>query len=159
MTKETANIAHLEMQVEINATVAKVWKGLTDNIGEWWPAEFYACADSGGREFKLEDWPGGRMIETTGKGGGVLWGTVIAIEPEVQLQVLGVQFPNWGGPSEWYGSWDLSASKTGTTLKFSESAVGRVSDAGIAEKDKGWQFLWNTLKAHVEGTPKPVWSD
>ncbi len=147
------------MQLDIAAPVERVWQALTSDIGQWWPAEFYAGGEAGTRNFELEAWPGGRMFESWDNGGGVLWGTVICIDPNVTLQVLGTTFPNWGGPSEWFGTWALSPSDEGTTLKFSESTIGRVSDAGIAEKDVGGQFLWNTLKAHIEGQPAPAWPD
>ncbi len=159
MTIQTAHIGQLTMQVQIAAPPHKVWQALTENIGQWWPAEFYAGGAAGERNFSLETFPGGRMLEQWDGGGGVLWGTVVCIDPNVRLQVLGTTFPNWGGPSQWYGSWDLTKTDQGTELVFSESALGRVSQDGLAEKDKGWKFLWLTLKAHTEGTPPPAWAD
>ena len=163
MSLERSNIANLQMEIEIDAGPSEVWAALTDYIGQWWPAEFYAGGESGSRTFSLETMPGGRMMESWGDGGGVLWGTVIAIEPNVQLQVLGATFPGWGGPVQWFGTWELvpSGEKTGekTILKFSEQAIGRVSETGTREKDRGWQFLWATLKSHVEGSAPPVWAD
>ncbi len=159
MTIENSKISDLRVQLEIAASVENVWAGLTTNIGAWWPAEFYAGGDPGAREFHLQAEPGGKMMETWHTGGGVLWGNVVMVEPNVRLQILGATFPNWGGPQHWFGTWDL-ASKAGTTLlTFSEHAVGRTSESGTAEKDKGWVFLWATLKAHVEGTRTPKWTD
>ncbi len=99
------------------------------------------------------------MFEHRDDGGGVLWGTVICVEPNSRLQVLGAVFPNWGGPTQWYGTWELEAQDNGTTLKYSESDVGRISDTCAAEKTKGWTFLWESMKAHVEGTAPPIWED
>ncbi len=132
---------------------------MTDGIGEWWPAEFFVGADDGARGFTLETRPGGRMVETWGDGGGVLWGTVVCIQPNTRLQVIATSFPNWGGPAESFLTWDVEPHDNRTLHKFSESIVGRVSDAGVAEKDKGWNFLWVALKAHVEGHTPPVWTD
>ncbi len=159
MTIENANISVLEMEVEIEAGPAQVWKALTENIGEWWPAEFYSGDEPGSRTFTLESTPGGRMMEMRNDGGGVLWGNVVAIEPNVRLLVLGSTFPAWGGPTQWFGTWDLAPSGQNTILKFSEHSIGRVSESGIREKDKGWGFLWSALKAHVEGAPAPEWVD
>lgn len=157
MVYQAAEIAQINMELDIHSPPTRVWKALTENIGDWWPAEFFAGGEPAERSFILEAWPGGRMYENWDSGGGVLWGTVFCIDPNVRLQVLGAVFPNWGGPTQWYGTWELKSQENGTTLKFSESTVGRISDAGVAEKDKGWKFLWQALKAHVEGTPSPLW--
>jgi uncharacterized protein YndB with AHSA1/START domain len=158
MTRHTAEIAQINMEIEIAAPPAQVWTALTESIGEWWPAEFYAGGEAGKRSFALETVPGGRMVETWEGGGGILWGTVICVDPAVLLQVLGSLFPNWGGPSQSYGTWELQPNASGTTLKYSESTVGRVVDSHVDEKDKGWQFLFQTLKAHLEGSPLPTWT-
>ena len=159
MSIEDSKITSLQMEIEIDASQADVWTALTENIGQWWPAEFYAGGESGSRTFSLETVPGGRMMERWDGGGGVLWGTVICVDPDTQLQVIGSTFPGWGGPSQWFGTWELMPSGKKTLLKFSEHAIGRVSESGNKEKDKGWQFLWATLKSHVEGNAPPVWAD
>ena len=100
------------------------------------------------------------MYESWDGGGGVLWGTVVTVAPTKQLQVMGTTFPNWGGPSHWFGTWDLESSGAGTLLKFTESTVGRVSDSQAAQKEKGWQFLFgDALKAYTEGKPRPEWKE
>jgi hypothetical protein len=99
------------------------------------------------------------MMESWGNGGGVLWGTVVGVDPEVKLQVLGATFPGWGGPSQWFGTWELVKSSEKTVLLFSEQAIGRVSESGTRDKDRGWAFLWATLKSHVEGNAPPDWTD
>lgn len=159
MTVQESSIADLKMEVEIDAPRNAVWVLLTEKIGDWWPAEFYAGGEPGSRSFSLEPTPGGRMMETWEGGGGVLWGNVVGIEPNALLQVLGSTFPAWGGPNQWYGTWELSSLGDKTVLRFSEFVVGRVSDAGVEEKDKGWRFLWAVLKAEAEGSPMPEWSD
>ncbi len=158
MTIENAQISDLQMEIEIAAPAEQVWTALTKNIGEWWPAEFFTGGEAGTREFSLEAIPGGRMMETWGDG-GFLWGTVISVVPNSLLHVVGSTFPAWGGPTDWYGTWELSSRGKNTLLKFSEYSVGRVSDSGTQEKDKGWSFLWSSMKANIEGTATPVWVD
>jgi uncharacterized protein YndB with AHSA1/START domain len=146
------------MEVRISRPVEAVWKALTDDIGAWWPDEFYAGGEPEKRSYHLEARPGGRMYEDWEGGGGVLWATVVAVTPAKQLQVMGTTFPNWGGPSIWFGTWDLESSGAATLLKFTESTVGRISDSLVTEKEKGWQFLFGeSLKAHIEGKPRPEW--
>lgn len=159
MSIQQSNICNMNMEVEIDAPASKVWAALIDHIGEWWPAEFYAGGDAGARTFSIEPEPGGKMMESWDNGGGVLWGTVVAIDPGSNLQILGSTFPNWGGPTQWFGTWTLSDKGNRTVLAYSEHTVGKMSDSGSEEKEKGWMFLWHTLKAHVEGGSPPKWTD
>lgn len=99
------------------------------------------------------------MYEEWEDGGGVLWGTVVTVDPAKRLQITGVTFPNWGGPTQWFGDWSLVEKDGGTELTFSEHAIGRTSEDSVVEKDKGWQFLWQVMKAKLEGQPAPTWSD
>lgn len=158
-TSEAARLSSLSLEVTIRAEPEAVWKALTDDIGRWWPAEFYAGGAPGERRFVLEPWPGGRMFEEW-KSGGLVWGNVIGVDPGKTLQVAGITFPGWGGPTLWLGSWELSGESGTTRLRFQESAIGQTSPENAAEKDKGWRFLFDgALRAHLEGTPPPVWSD
>ncbi len=157
MDIQTAQIATVEMEIEIDASPDKVWAALTENIGSWWPEDFFAGGQPGQRRYHLEPVPGGRMYEEWSTGGGLTWASVMTVEPNKLLQVLGHQFPNWGGPSQWYGTWTLEEKGDGTRLHFSDCAMGRVTKEGLKDKDAGWRFLWQTLKAHVEGMPLPEW--
>ena len=151
MTIKTAEIARVATSTVIDAGPEAIWSALTEEIGNWWPSDFYAGGVDGQRQFFLEAHPGGRMYEQWDGGGGVLWGTVVCVDPGVRLQVLGSLFPNWGGPSEWFGTWELQPEAGRTQLAFSEESVGSVSASGLTEKEKGWVFLFDALKAYAEG--------
>jgi uncharacterized protein YndB with AHSA1/START domain len=158
-TIEAAQISRLNLEIHIEARPEVVWKALTDDISRWWPAEFYAGGAPGARRFVLEPRPGGRMFEEW-KEGGLLWGNVIGVEPGRTLQVAGIAFPGWGGPNLWLGSWELQEESGSTRLRFEESAIGRTSEEGVADKDRGWRFLFDgALRAYVEGAPAPAWND
>ncbi len=153
-----AEFAEVLIEVRIDATPEKVWQELTGGIGAWWPSEFYAGGVEGKRSYHLEVTPGGRMYEAWEGGGGVLWGRVATVDPGKTLQIIGHTFPEWGGPSTWFGSWQLSSDAESCVLRFTESTLGRVSNRNLEEKEKGWQFLFGSaLKAHVEGKPCPPW--
>lgn len=157
MDTTTAQMASLTVSVDIQASADDVWTALTSDIGKWWPADFYAGGEDGHRTFILEQQPGGRMYEQW-PDGGVLWGHVVTLNPGRQLQVLGCVFPSFGGPNEWYGTWDLEETSPGTTrLTFSEDSIGKVSQSSVGEKETGWRFLSDCLKAFIEGQPQPVW--
>jgi len=157
MTEQVANIATLKVKIEINAAPEEVWKGLTEDIGKWWPAEFYTGGDASSRNMEVELTPGGRMFESWDTGGGTLWGNVISFEPNKLLHILGHQFPNWGGPSQWYGTWSLERAGNKTSLSYSEATLGKISADGIEQKDSGWMFLFKCLQAFVENKPAPSW--
>lgn len=153
-----AVIAESQMEVEIAGSAEAVWKALTEDIGAWWPSDFFAGGQEGKRRYSLEARPGGRMLESWDGGGGVLWGTVMTVAPNKQLQVAGTTFPNWGGPSQWFGTWDLEEAGETTTLRFSESTLGRYSEEQAAGTREAWRYLFTTaIKSHVEGTPPPPW--
>lgn len=150
--------SEIHMEVRIAGSPEAVWKALTEEIGAWWPEAFYAGGEAGRRSCTLDATPGGRMLESWEGGGGLLWGTVCTVDPGRRLQVLGTTFPDWGGPSHWFGTWELEADGAATLLRFSESTLGVGAEKQAAEKDKGWRFLFEgALKAHVEGTPAPEW--
>lgn len=162
MSFETAKIGDLVVESVIDTDPESVWKALTEDIGEWWPTPFYTGGEPETRTFRLEAEPGGRMAEEWGDGTGILWGTVLTVDPHRHLEVVGHASPRWGGPSTWIGTWSLEpeAGPDGerVRLRFRESSFGRVSDEYVADKEKGWGYLFaGVLKAYLEGTEPPVW--
>ena len=146
----------IRLELEIDASPARVWTALTDGIGEWWPAEFYSGGEDGHRTTSLDPSPGGLMKEIWEGGGGLVWGTVVAVEPEKKLQIQGTTFPDWGGPNVWFGTWSLEAIDGGTRLGFTESAIGK---SAASQKLAGWEFLMGALRHHVHGTPCPAFGE
>lgn len=161
-----AHLSDLAMEVRIEASADAVWRALTEEIGAWWPGEFYTGGEPKSRNFVLEARPGGRMYEDWSAGGGsdgadgagLLWATVYTVDPGKLLQVAGLGFPEWGGPSLWMGTWRLETDGDATLLRFQESAIGRIDERYVAEKEKGWNYLFaGVLKAHLEGREPPAW--
>jgi uncharacterized protein YndB with AHSA1/START domain len=149
-----AHIADLSLEVTVRATPQAVWQALTDDIGRWWPGAFFCGGGQGPRRFHLEARPGGRMWEDHGNGDGLLWGTVVNARREQLLELTGT---GWG-PITWLGRFELTAVDAGTRLRFSESAFGRIDEAMVRSKHKGWTFLFDgCLRAHLEGTEPPAW--
>jgi len=155
---EHARIVDLQLEVTIRAAPAAVWQALTNDIGKWWPGTFFCGAGSASRpSFHLEARPGGRMWEDHGNGEGLLWATVVNVVTNKTLDMNGAVGPAWGGPCSWFGGFALEADGPDTKLRFAESGFGRISDATMSEKEKGWKFLLATLGAHLEGSEPPVW--
>ncbi len=156
---ESAHIDDLQLEIRINASNDAVWRALTDDIGTWWPSVSFAGRggdDAQGR-FMLEARPGGRMWEDWGDGNGLLWGTVINITHGARLDIVGTTGPEWGGPFLWYGSFRVEADGDATRFRFSESGIGRVTAKIAEDKTSGWRFLFDTMRAHIEGTEPPTW--
>lgn len=162
-TKRDLEIAHLcdqVLEVRIEASTADVWQALTDDIGAWWPRAFYCGGGTGTPSFRMEARPGGRMFEDWGDGDGLLWATVVVVQRERSLQLCGTSGPEWGGPSTWVGGFTLEPDGKGTKLRFREAGHGRVDEANLLEKEKGWRFLLDgALRAFCEGRPAPEWKD
>lgn len=157
---EAARITDFVMEVRIGARPGAVWQALTDDIARWWPGPFYCGGGEGRPTFRLEAHPGGRMWEDWGGGDGLLWATVVQVQAGKRLELTGTTGPDWGGPSTWFGAFELQPDGQGTRLRFSESGFGRVSEAGLREKEKGWRFLFEqALRAHLEGREAPVWEE
>jgi len=158
---ELAHVADLHLEVHVAAVPAVVWQALTQDIGKWWPGTFYCGGGSQEKAqgFFLEAHPGGRMWEDWGSGDGLLWATVINVNTGKTLDVAGIQGPAWGGPSTWFGSFSLEADGAGTKLRFSESGFGRIPESQMAEKGKGWRFLFANMSAYLEGNQAPAWDE
>ncbi|MEM7263744.1 MAG: SRPBCC domain-containing protein [Planctomycetota bacterium] len=155
-----AQIASVTVETTIHASPEQVWLNLTDNIGRWWPNEFYTGGSAGHRSYTLEAKPGGRMIEEWSDGGGILWGTVQTVAPGKKLEVSGMITPQWGGPAFWTGTWSLEEEAGSTRVSFTDSTVGNIAEDNMGGKAKGWEFLFcQALKAHCEGEPAPAWSE
>lgn len=160
MTDELARTDKVTVETVIAADPAAVWRALTDDIDAWWPEAFYTGGDAATRRYVVEARPGGRMYEDWGDDQGLLWAVVNTVQKPSLLQIWGVAFPGWGGPSLLTGTWSLEADGSGTRLRFTEATVGKLSESHMRSKEKGWTFLFDgALKAHLEGRPVPTWED
>jgi uncharacterized protein YndB with AHSA1/START domain len=158
MDIEAVNAGSIVVETRIRGSAEKVWRALTSDIHRWWPESFYTGGTAGRRRYVLEARVGGRMYEEWEEGAGLLWATVNTVMPERRLDVFGVAFPEWGGPNLWTGTWLLKPGRGHTVVRFTEGAFGRISKKSLADKDKGWTFLFDgALRAHVEGRPAPAW--
>lgn len=152
--KKEAGVVQSELEVLINAPQKKVWDALTKNIHRWWPKEFFAMPQS--KKFVLEAKLGGRMYETAGPNGGVIWGTVIALEPLRFINIAGYLAPPFAGPALTLFRLSLeSKGKNITALKVSDSIIGSVTDQTQSATEEGWKFLFaDKLKSFAEKNSK-----
>lgn len=143
-------LIRIDLEFPIAAPRERVWQALVVETGRWWRKDFYMGHPV--QPIVFEARPGGRLYEDWGQGGGLLWYTVLAIEPPSALDLVGHLTPAFGGPASSMLRLCLKeASATSTVLQLSDSVFGRVGDESAARLREGWQLLFGEgLKPYVE---------
>ena len=141
--------AQYEFTITIEASRARVWRGLTDQLGSRWLPDFHMLGTDS--MVTLEPHAGGRLFEQNGDQ-HLLWYTVIAIQNSESLDLVGYINAKYGGPATTMLNATLTAkSADRPLLKISDSLYGRVSDGLVNSLSSGWQMLFaDGLKAYVE---------
>ena len=68
ITDRAFGVLEYVQEIHIEAPVARVFKGVTEEMGEWFPARFIE-----GSKVVVEPWVGGRIYEDGGDGRQILW--------------------------------------------------------------------------------------
>jgi uncharacterized protein YndB with AHSA1/START domain len=93
----------------------------------------------------IEPRVGGRLFEDRGEGNGLLWGTVVTIDPPHLLEFTADVFPRWGGPLRSQVSVRLTAVEDRTRLTLVDALIGRLADATASSLDAGWKKLFGHM--------------
>ncbi len=137
------------LDVNISAPRKRVWKALTKEMGQWWRRDFFVNPKAKG--FLMEPQVGGRVFEDWGGGAGVLWFTVIAIDPENSVDLVGYLTPAFGGPATSMVRFALEDTGSGVVVKVSDATMGKESPGCEVSKQDGWrQLIAEGLKPYVE---------
>lgn len=146
----TVRAARVEMEVEIAASAKRVWKALVEETGTWWPRSFYA--GKAPKAFVLEPRVGGRMYEDWGDGAGLLWFTVVSLDPPRVLELAGHLFPAYGGPATSLVRIEISERRGKSLLRLTDAIHGHLASDTDAKLDSGWKELFaSAFKRYVEG--------
>ena len=144
-----ANAVRVELELDIDAQQDTVWSAIIESPNEWWPAEHHAIGPDARMVFEAK--PGGRFYEDDGKGGGLLWYTVLAITPQSSMTLAGHVAPPWGGPATTLLTLSLESDGDRTKLKVLDSLFGCVDEKFAASTHEGWQqILGGALRKFVE---------
>jgi uncharacterized protein YndB with AHSA1/START domain len=144
-----AGVVTIDLEVPIRASRERVWAGLTEDPHRWWPKDHRALGPKG--RMLLEVRPGGRLHEEDDAGGGLLWYTVLAVEPAASLTLVGHLAPPWGGPATSLLRLVLEAQGAHTLLRVKDSIFGAVDEGFRASTHEGWRsILADGLARHVE---------
>ena len=148
-TWSEARCAQYEFSIAIDSPRDRVWRGLTDQLGSWWLPDFHMLGTDS--KVTLEPHAGGRLFEQNGDN-HLLWYTVLAIQKDESLDLVGYLNAKYGGPATTMLNVTLHAEATNrTVLRISDSLYGRVTDGLVNSLHSGWQMLFNDgLKAFVE---------
>ena len=148
-TIEPCGTMRLELEIAIEANAETVWKSITEEIGQGWPKDFYCVA--GSDKLVLEPKPGGRIYEENSNGSGLLWGTVLEINPPKSIAWQGQIMPPWGGPAISMLRLSLEARGDETVLRVTDCLIGNISETLRGELETGWrQIFAHGLKTYVE---------
>ncbi len=147
--QSTAQVKRLVVEIELLASVPKVWEALLNEASLWWTEEFLGIP--GSKCIKLEPWAGGRLYEES-ENGSILWANILSIVPQKGIDFLGWMSPAYGGPCFTMICITLAATENGTKFTLNDSLVGDVSEGTEANLDEGWKMLFGTMfKNYVEG--------
>ena len=145
---EEARVVQYSFRVDIEASLERVWKGLTDQLGSWWLPDFHMLGPDS--LVTLEPHAGGRLFEECGDQ-SLLWYTVVAISPNKSMSLAGYCTPDFGGPCSTLLTISLEKSGGGTQLTVGDALYGRVSDGQASSLESGWKQLFGDgLKKFVE---------
>jgi uncharacterized protein YndB with AHSA1/START domain len=150
MTAQTlpTRAVRYELEIQIDASPERVWHALTVETDAWWLPDFHmAGADS---KVTLDPAPGGRLIELTAGGGGILWYTVHACVPRRSITLVGPLSADCG-PATTMLTLTLEDQGKGCLLRVADALVGHVSDGLVESLRDGWSLLLcQGLKRHAE---------
>jgi DNA-binding transcriptional ArsR family regulator len=145
------NSVDIALDWEVRAPVQRVWKLLFQRPQDWWPSDYRAGPE--GSAMVLEERVGGSLREERPDGGGLLWYSVIALDPMRSLDLSGHLASRYGGPATSLLHLELSPGRDeGTTgLKLTDSAFGKLGPGFKASASEGWQAIFGGgLKALAE---------
>lgn len=146
---EPASLLDVLVRFTIAAPPDRVWRTMFDQPANWWPKDFNALS---GSRMQFEERLGGRLCETTGAGGGLVWYTVMALEPGRSVDLVGHLTAKFGGPTTSLLRLELEPHGAGgTTFTLTDALHGRVGPGMAANVEAGWRALFEAgLGAYAE---------
>lgn len=142
----------IQLEIDIAADPDIVWRAYVNDVGAWWPEDFWTTSNP--HEMKFDPTPGGQLIELGPNGAGVLWATVLAVEPGRAIDLVGHLAARYGGPATSLLRLEFTENEAGgTTLMVADSVFGAVDRAMESALRDGWLALFHEgLREHVESS-------
>lgn len=146
-----AGVVDVALEWPISASVQKVWEALFKRPDVWWPAAHRAAGP--GAVMKFEPRIGSHLREERSDGGGVIWYSVIALDPMRSVDLSGQLASRYGGPASSLLHIEVvpGASEGSSMLKLTDSVFGRIGPEMRASLNSGWQaIVGEGLVAHLQ---------
>src|SRR4030095_5784962 len=138
-SKRPITCATHRLSLEIAKPQAAVWKAFTAKIHSWWPKDFYVTESPQRIVFEVK--PGGRLYEDSGKGNGLVWYHVIALNAPNSITLAGFIAPPFGGPATSLLNVSFSAKEElATEMEVTDSTFGCLEDPEATAE--GWRSLF-----------------
>jgi DNA-binding transcriptional ArsR family regulator len=150
-TPDQLNSVEIALDWDVRAPVQRVWKLLFESPQAWWPSDYRAGPE--GSVMVMDERVGGSLREERPDGGGLVWYSVIALDPMRSLDLSGHLASRYGGPATSLLHLELSPGRDeGTTaLKLTDSAFGKLGPGFKTSASEGWQAIFGTgFKAFAE---------
>jgi hypothetical protein len=148
------NCIEYSLEIPIEASADRVWMGLLHQINAWWLSDFRMLGPTS--VISLEGYAGGRLFEEN-RDQSLLWYSVIMINPPQLLSLAGHMTPEFGGPVTSLLTFNIESRGMVTTLRFSDSLMGKVSPGQAESLRNGWsQLLTDGLKRWAESAEDAV---
>ena len=144
-TKLAFGTFQIEQEVTIEASIDRVFKGLTEDINAWWE---FRLGGKDSKQLILEPKMNGLFYEDFGNGQGVVWGTVIYYKEPEEIKLIGLL--GMRGAVNSHYSYKLETKGSATVLRLSHDAVGLLEPQWEEEHRKGWAYLLGKLKEYIE---------
>lgn len=144
-TKLAFGTFQIEQEVTIEASIDRVFKGLTEDINDWWE---FRLGGKDSKQLILEPKMNGLFYEDFGNGQGAVWGTVIYYKEPEEIKLIGLL--GMKGAVNSHYSYKLEEIGSATVLRLSHDAVGLLEPQWEEEHRKGWTYLLGKLKEYME---------
>lgn len=139
---EQLNSVEVALDWELQAPLQKVWRLLFQSPEAWWPADYRAGPE--GSVMAMDERVGGTLREERADGGGLVWYSIIALDPMRSLDLSGFLASRYGGPATSLLHLELSPGREESTtlLKLTDSAFGRLGPGFKSSASEGWQAIF-----------------
>ncbi len=141
MAEQETGVVDIAMEWPVPVSMQRVWQALFESPERWWPAEHRAVG--GGAAMTFEARLGGQLREARPDGGGIVWYSVIAIEPMRSVDLAGHLATRYGGPASSLLHIEVApgAGEGTAVLKLTDSVYGRIGPGMRASLTRGWQAI------------------
>jgi DNA-binding transcriptional ArsR family regulator len=146
------SVVDVALDWQIAASVQQVWAALFERPEAWWPTAHRAGPE--GSRMVFDARVGGSLREERADGGGLIWYTILALDPLRAVDLSGQLATRYGGPATSLLHLEITpgASDGTTVLKLTDSVFGRVGPDMRASLTSGWQaIVGEGLVRHIEG--------